>query len=316
MDESRYSRSDITFGILLIGTGMLFLLDAFGYLGFDFWSLLKRSWPVFLILLGLNIIFRGTKFWWITPLLLIMIFVGLLFPNPANPIYWHMVGRTGPQVEESTETLGEEMTYDPEIEKLLVKFNVEAGRLDVKPLFSEEEEGDNLYELNFEYGEMEPEINYDYDSQDRLGKLSIYQHQRFELEEMDFINHAVLQLSDRLPHELKIESGAGHYELNLRDLKVSSLDINSGVSDLEIYFGRYSSDVKISSGASDMTFHLPEEVGFKIDTENVVSSDNFADVDLEEVDPNTYLSKNFQEADEKIIIEVASPASSIEVIFD
>ncbi|SDM09321.1 LiaI-LiaF-like domain-containing protein [Halarsenatibacter silvermanii] len=315
MGESRYSRADITFGIFLIGTGILFLLDTFGYLGFDFWSLLMRSWPLFLILLGMNIIFRGTKLWWITPLLLIIIFVGLLFPNPANPIYWHMVGRTGQQVEKSTETLGEEMTYDSEIEKLLVKFNVEAGGLDVKPLFPEEE-GDKLYELNFEYGEMKPEIDYDYDSQDRLGRLSIYQQQRFELEEMDFINHAVLQLSDRLPHELKIESGAGHYELKLRDLEISSLDINSGVSDLEIYFGRYSSDVNISSGASDMTFYLPDEVGLKIDTENVVSSNNFADVDLEEVDPSTYLSKNFQEADEKITIEVASPASSIEVVFD
>ncbi len=42
--------------LLLIGLGFLLLFDQLGYLELDFWSLLGRFWPVFLILAGLDLL--------------------------------------------------------------------------------------------------------------------------------------------------------------------------------------------------------------------------------------------------------------------
>ncbi len=317
MGKTGHNRADITFGIILVGIGGLFLLQSFDIIGFNIWNLLIRSWPLFLILIGLNILLRETKFWWITPLLLIILFGSLFFPNPRNPVYWNLIGRPGRQVENQTETLGAQMMYDPDIEFMDVELRVDAGRIDISSLPEQPEDGEEkLYDLSFEYREEEPNINYEFDRSEGVGLLTVDQRQQFQLEKVDIINRASLMLNSAVPYNLNIESGAGHYELDLNDLKVDFMEINAGVSDLSIYFNNHSSEFHLSSGASNMDFHFPSEVGIKIDTENVVSSDNFTEVGLEEVDSNTFQSEDFAQKDEQIYIKISSPASNIKVNID
>ena len=317
MADSRHNRADITFGVILIGIGALFLLNTFDIIGYNVWHLLSRSWPLFLILIGLNILVRQTKIWWITPLLLVIVFVSLLFPHPRNIIYWNLVGRPARQVENHTETLDSQMMFDPEIDIMDIHLRVDAGRIDISHLDDEMgEEEEKLYDLSFEYREEQPEIDYEFDSSEGLGILSVHQRQRFQLEEIDIINHASLALNDRIPYRLNIESGAGHYELDFSRVQIDDLEINSGVSDLSITFGEYSSEVEISSGASNMNFDIPAGVGFRIDTENVVSNDNFEEMGLEEVDPNTFETEDFAAQEHQIHVVLSSPASNINVEVD
>lgn len=317
MKKSSHNRADITFGIILVGIGGLFLLHSFDLIGFNVWNLLIRSWPLFLILIGLNILFRQTKLWWITPLILVILFGSLFFPNPGNPVYWNLIGRPGRQVENQTETLGAQMMYDPDIEFMDVNMRVDAGRIDIRSLSEQQkEEEEKLYDLSFEFREEEPDIDYEFDRSEGIGFLTVDQRQQFQLEKVDIINRASLLLNSAVPYSLNIESGAGHYELDLQNLKVDTLKINSGVSDLTIFFNNYSSEIELNSGASNVDLHFPAEVGIKINTENVVSSDNFAEVGLEEVDTNTFQSEDFDQKEENIYIKVSSPASNINVNID
>ncbi len=311
MGDSRHNRADITFGIILVSLGVLFLLNTFDLLGFNIWTLLVRGWPLFLILIGLNILFRGTRLWWITPLLIIIIFIGLLFPTARNPIYWNLVGHPGRRVESQTERLSAQMMFDPGIEKLDVNMQVDAGTIDIRSLLEEDNGEEKLYDLAFEYQEVEPDIEYNFDSEAGEGTLDVHQRQRFELERVDIINHAFLALHGEIPLKLSIKAGAGHYDLDLRDLQVDNLDIRSGVSDLTIHFNNYSSEVNINSGASNIKFYLPRDTGVKINTENVVSEDNFEEFGLEEIDASTFKSEDFESRDEKIRIFISSPASNI-----
>ncbi len=316
MSAEGHNRADITFGIILVGIGGLFLLNSFDVIGFNVWNLLIRSWPLFLVLIGLNILFRRTKLWWITPLILIILFGSLFFPNPQNPVYWNLVGRPGRQVENQTETLDAQMMYDPDIKFMDVNLRVDAGRIDVKSLTDSDEEKEKLYDLSFEYREEKPDIEYEFDREEGFGELNVSQRQRFQLEQVDIINRSSLLLNPRVPYSLNIESGAGHYELDLKDLNVESMNINAGVSDLTIFFSDHSSEIDISSGASNIEFNFPSDVGFIIDTENVVSSNNFAEAGLEEIDPNTFRSEEFEQQEEQIEIKVSSPASNITVNID
>ena len=53
--------SGIVFAVILIFAGVIFLLNNFGILPWNIWTSLWRFWPVFLILIGLQIIFGRSK---------------------------------------------------------------------------------------------------------------------------------------------------------------------------------------------------------------------------------------------------------------
>ncbi|MBD3234808.1 MAG: hypothetical protein GF315_13870 [candidate division Zixibacteria bacterium] len=51
----------IFFGLLLVVIGALYLFDSFGLMDFSIWDFFDKFWPLILIILGLMIIFSGTR---------------------------------------------------------------------------------------------------------------------------------------------------------------------------------------------------------------------------------------------------------------
>jgi len=54
------SWDSLIFGLILLILGILFLLSNFGY-RIDVWDVIKKYWPVLLILLGLKYLIAGLK---------------------------------------------------------------------------------------------------------------------------------------------------------------------------------------------------------------------------------------------------------------
>ena len=57
--EGRRYRGSLFFPLILIAVGVIFLLNNLGVVSGDVWSNLARFWPVFLIAIGLDSIYRG-----------------------------------------------------------------------------------------------------------------------------------------------------------------------------------------------------------------------------------------------------------------
>src|SRR6056297_2489148 len=72
-------RSNIILGTVLICLGLLFLLNTFNLISWQTWNLIIHFWPVILIIIGLNILFKRSKLWWLVPLLIITLFLALIY---------------------------------------------------------------------------------------------------------------------------------------------------------------------------------------------------------------------------------------------
>ncbi|GEM_PF-1706347 len=314
--RSRQNRRDsITTGVVFIALGALFLLNTLDILSYNIWQIVLSFWPLLLILLGLNLLVKRTSFWWLTPLFIIVISAALIFPQYFPHYHYWLTPRR--QVEEPArreETVESSRDYTDDIRQLDINLSIDAGRIDI---FSPEER-EKLYDLSFNYRnqDREPGIEFHFDSQEGRGLLEVDQLREFELENMDIVNSAVLKLHPDVYYNITIDSGAGYYQLDLRELMVNNLEINSGISDLKINFASYDTSVHLNSGASNIKLIFLENTGVEIRAEGALSYDDFLDYDLEQVEEDLFRSPNFAEADNQVRMHLISPASNISFEFE
>ena len=308
-------RNSITTGVVFIVLGALFLLNTLDILPYNIWEIILRSWPLLLILLGLHLVVKRTRIWWLTPLLLIALFAVLVYPQYfPHYRYWLTPGRQVQETVRREEKAESSRVYTDEIRQLDINLSIDAGRIDI---FSSEEE-ENLYDLSFHYRneEREPAIEYNFDSREGRGILEVDHLREFELENMDIVSSAVLELHPAVNYNIAIDSGAGYYQLDLQELMVDNLEINSGISDLKINFASHDTSVRLNSGASNIELVFLEDTGVEIRAEGALSYDDFLDYDLEQVEEDFFRSPNFAEAENQIQMHLISPASNISFEFN
>lgn len=98
--KSKLSIGRLFFGLLFLVIGFAFLIKNFGWIpGFNinFYYLFKL-WPVFIIILGLSFLSRGSRVWSLLSvifviLVIILIAISLFFPNPNWVEFWNLVFR-------------------------------------------------------------------------------------------------------------------------------------------------------------------------------------------------------------------------------
>lgn len=72
------TRSQVLIGVLLIIVGVLLFFNTIGYIDRGLWQLLFKMWPLFLILIGLNLILNDTSIWWLVPVLAVIIVLSIV----------------------------------------------------------------------------------------------------------------------------------------------------------------------------------------------------------------------------------------------
>ncbi len=307
-------RDNITTGVILILLGALFLLNTLNILTFNMVRLIFSAWPLLLILLGLNLLFKRSKLWWITPALLIILFVTLIYPGYFS--HYHQVFFRDQQTEEvSSVEKHLELTrpYSADIKGLDLDLRINAGRIDI----AASEDKEKLYDLLFHYQkeEEEPEVEYYFEEEAARAFLDVNQMREFALDSLDIVNASNLKLNPEVDYNINIDSGAGYYYLDFRELKVSNLNMNSGISDVQIYFAKHDTDVRLNSGASNIKLFFPAEVGIRIEIDGAVAAEDFKDAGLTLEENDVFVSENYQEEDENIRLEIISPASNINIDF-
>jgi hypothetical protein len=157
---------------------------------------------------------------------------------------------------------------------------------------------DDLLEATFTYNveDLDPGATYSSGSlivQDEDVKAGI--RSLFDLDE--YRNEWDLRFNEDVPMEMKIETGAGRSVLELGELTLTKLDINSGAGDVDLDLSDSQSlvrfdydmgagdstfdlsgiweknlDVTISGGVGELTMRLPSEVGVRIDIDAGIGS--------------------------------------------
>ncbi|MFO7814527.1 MAG: DUF5668 domain-containing protein [Halanaerobiales bacterium] len=306
MNSENRNRSAYIIGLILIGIGLLFLLNTLGIATFRLWYLLSRFWPVILILIGLNIILKKTKLWWLVPILIFILIIGaVLMPGPVLRRF--ETGSFTFYLNDQNRAViySEDRELDSELEKLNLDLKYGANLLDLGRINN----NDDLYDINLDYRGERPNIYYN--RSNNSAGLQIEQAKKVNIgrgSEKWRVN-----LTNRVPLDINIRAGAGDIMLDLEDLRVENLDIDAGLGQINIRFPDYNNETEISAGAGNIKLVIPAKTAFRIETNTVLNNINFKEVGLIKVDDDVYQSKNYGEVENLIKIKISTSIGNIKV---
>jgi hypothetical protein len=297
--------SSLRWGIILLGIGFTVLAIKFDYVDSYVWHTLFALWPVFIIAIGIELIFRGTRLHYLallSPLLIAgtFIYAGLTTERNNWGDRWN--NRRWFNEDFNRDTKHYSFDKDALLKNLELDIKFGAGEVWLGPT------SNALFTADLEYRRNEPSCNLSISGEN--GKISV---KSTELRAFYFWNDNKLKndarmfVTDSLPLDITLDAAAASADLDLTDLIVNSVRLESGASSVDLRLGCRSNNVsvKINSGASRVMISVPREMGLKFALDAALSSTNLRDLDLVKT-KGGYESNNYESA-------VDSGVSSLEV---
>ncbi len=254
MSERRdVRRGGLVGPVILIGLGVVFLLNNLGILSWSMWDVIFRLWPVLLIAAGLDIIIGRRSAWGSLLALALMLVV-------LAGAFWLFGASTGTERARSGEELWQALDGATEAE-VVIAHNF--GTLYVESLL----ESANLIEGTIHSSRGEG-ITRDFDTR---GEKATFILQSEGVSVGPFSGGWGgrrtwdLGLNPDIPLELEISLGVGQSDVDLRDLTVSELDIDMGIGQTTVTLpeeGRFWA--RIDGAIGQTTIRIPEGLAVRV----------------------------------------------------
>lgn len=299
----------IVLPLILIGLGVVLLLNNLGYIPWHVWSTIWQFWPVALIMLGLEILISRRVPWGLLLLAAMLIVI-------ASMTGW--IGR-GPGHRPPTVPPVPAASSSQELagaSRAAIEVHLGAGRLRIFPVDS----GSDLAQWTMD-GDA-GQVNRSYQVRDGLGRLNLMFRggRGFPLFQPNEDGGAGFDLALRreVPLEIQAHLGASSAELDLSQLRVTELELDAGASQATVHFpSGMSSTAAIRGGASTLTLVIPEGVGARIVSTGGLSSvraegSRFSTLPR---DPTTteYRTSNYDTAPDRLDVTLTLGAASVDV---
>ncbi len=301
--------SSIRWGILLLCVGLIFLANNLGYLDYDVWGSIITLWPVLIIAIGVEILFRRSRLWFLSlasPLLIVAAFAYAVLAAEQLGSKTFMFNRWE---DLRRKTKQYEFDRDESLKRLNLDIDCAVGDLWLGSSSS------SLFESDFEYYGRDPKCRLEKSGDEatifvesgKPGRVRFFKTSKSA-------GDARLFVADWLPLRISVNSAASAVEMDLRELMLTDLDIDAGASNTVLRFGLKSDQVlaRLSSGASSVRLFVPREAGIMIAHDGALSSTNFSEIGLKKFE-GRYKSDNFETAKCRIELNIDSGVSSIEL---
>jgi hypothetical protein len=235
---------------LLIGLGVILLLNNLGYLDWSVWDVLQL-WPVLLIAAGLEILLGRRSIWGslVAALLLLMLIVGGVF----------LVEQLGPD-RAPGEVIEIAQPMDG-AETLILDLDASVANLTIEPL----DDSANLVEGTVQLWSSE-DLEQRFTGGERA-RLVLDSETRGSLvrTRMGRATEWRLQVSPEVRTRLSVNFGVGEGTFRLAELAVDDADIDFGVGQVEITLSRTASgDVVVDGGIGTIRVVVPRDLGVRI----------------------------------------------------
>lgn len=301
---------NLGFGVFLLSIGILWLLFNFDILDWSVLSSVFTLWPLLLVMVGVNIIFRNNQIikavTWIMFLAVVILFG---YFNQGSGGWRQYSDEWRQYAEKSVEETGNgniSVEKEEGIKNGKVKLDLGGVRLKVGS------ESTKLLDALVTNTETKHSIQYSNGGE--TADIRFYRNKTGVFSGEKFNEDFRLNLNRDVVWDLDVKIGAANGTLDLSDLKVKDLDIDTGAVNLELVFGANieSSKVKLDSGASKISVSLPEEIGVKVKFDAGLSKNNFKELGWEK-QGNYYTSPNYDQAAKKIDFDVDMGVGQFEV---
>jgi hypothetical protein len=316
----------VIWGVLLLFIGGVLLLENFNVINF-YWGNIWDFWPVFIIILGVNILFnRGdSQTGNIISLGILVITLGFLFfkgqERPAHRFWWSNHRDRVERAADEEDNSDEDNDSDNSVKQNYTA-SFDAGDETKKTI------------LNISGGGTAFELKGKTDSLFSADVYRKYSNFGITKTTTDSVNTVTFKMEDKSRHkswnigngndinlylntapswEMHLNMGAGSMDLDLENYKVRSLNFDGGAVALDIKIGSLLpiADVNVKSGLAEVKIKVPEASGCRIKTKTGLSSKDFNG--FTKISDGIYETPNYKTATNKVFINLDGGLSSFEV---
>lgn len=284
-------------GLILIALGVIWILSNMDIIYFDFFDLIRGLfdlWPIILIVIGINIIFKNkllNTVLWIAFIVIVIVYS--FFINDSSNV------KNG-----YTEDMVVEMNEDV----IKGELNIDLGAAEY-----------NIDSYNSETSlatiSSNAKFDYDYESGTSNSSQRVNISNNISNNFLNNRNNLDIDINNKVIWNIDVETGASSGELNLKDVKVQKLDLDMGAGRIETNFGSLhdTTYINIESGASSIVLNIPKEAGLKIEMDGALNSTNIDDLGLVENEGDVLISKDYIEKDTNFDIKVDMGVGSFKI---
>jgi len=190
-----------------------------------------------------------------------------------------------------------------------IQIEFPAGQLNVKSGTS------NLMDASFRYNvdDWQPQVQYSEDG--TRGELQVSQpgNDRVPVGGA-VINEWEIQLNENIPMDLFVSTGAGNSQLDLGELDMTSLMVETGAGTMTVNLDgnwQHDVDVSIEGGFGELTVNLPAGMGVRVEMNTAlvtVTANGLI------VDENGYVNQAYGTAPHTLTLDLQAGAGSIVLV--
>lgn len=299
-----HRRPSLFWPIILIGVGVIFLLNNLGIIQGNPWALIVQFWPVLLIVIGLDILFgRRTAAGSVISATLAVLVIG--------GVIWLLAAR--PHINLPGVDLGGELTRESishplgDIQSAEVSIDFSSGENRLYALGDSPSliEGDLAH-----YGQLRFSVS---ERSGNAATVRLGSERRISIVGLATSEDWQVGLNTRPTYDLEINLGMGHAELDLSRFKLSGGRVNAGVGSAEVNLpatGKFR--LRIDGGVGSLRIVAPSGLGLRAEVNTGVGSFN-AGSRLRTVGADVYETEGFSSAENAITLDIDIGVGSVTI---
>ena len=290
--------------LILLGAGILLLLNNLQIVPWTIWRDVWPYWPVLLVLLGLEALVTGRVAWGTLALLVVLLpILGFVVTASSFASRWH--DETRSDVSRRTSSFHQGLDG---ASSATIQVEYGAGALDIGPLAGPAPADTLASGQVFGHGGAR------FEAQSRLqnGRRTLQLTPR-HVGTMFDLGRLELRLTPAIPIDLEIESGASELTLNLEALRIPNLSIETGASQTRVVLpAQGETKAQIEGGAAGIEIVVPPNVAARIMVEE---GPNRVQIDEQRFprQRGEYRSPNFDTATDRVTLQIDVGASRVVV---
>ncbi len=279
-------------GMTLLLIGLIILLNQLALLNTSFWTYFNSTWPVLIIMSGIFYIFKHKKLGYTFLILTILLWMtsGIIGENNYKSNY--------------TNTFNQKIDIPENITLANLELDFSVGKLNLESsnesIISNQINTNNNKLPNLEYVFKNNRLDATFE------RNSNYQFKKSYDESWN------MKLDSSLIYDLNLDLGVSNSIINLTNLKVKNLEIQSGVSEINVIFGNYSTTAYIDVGVTNLNLSFPKNKGVKIMLDSGLQNINLQGFIKQN---NYYINEDYDEINENININLDAGVSKIRTSF-
>lgn len=300
---------------ILIALGVIFLLNSLEIVPWSVWGTLGRFWPLILVLIGVEIILRQTRAGWavslVASLAVVVLAVGLV--AGAAQLGWvnDLALPVGDRVQGVS--LAEQASVSRDlngIREARASIDFGAGKLVLNSL---SDAPDKLVVVDYSVGAVGHVPRLNVSQSGAQGNLRISGGQDFQFGRRPEADQWNVHLSPDVPLDLALKLGAAEGNVDLAGLKIKTLQLDVGASNLTVSFpaGAGSSRATVNAGAASLTLEIPAGVGARIVSESGLASINASSRYTKS--EGVFTTSDYQTAANRLDIDLKAGVSSVNI---